>query len=492
MPDTAMFGAWTPDEPDRQNGSTEAKGVIAVGRQAYAPFKSFVPYNSTLAASTGVMLGARGVYTSAGDGVIFFGDATKLYWLVSRVATDISKSGGYSVSTDRAWVFAQLGDYVVAVAENNAPQVYQLGVSSLFANLGGSPPQFTTIARVGQFLMGGLGAYVKWSAFNNPASWTISAATQCGEQSLDQAGGAVRAIVGGEYATIFQERQIRRAVYIGPPVIWDFGQDPIESRRGTLSAYSATSYGRNVFYASDDGFYVFDGSQSVPIGEGRVDDYFARNLNYSYRHKVCVGVDAQRKLVVFGFPTGSATQISELLIYSVTTGRWTHDVMDMELIFDLPVDPLTVDNFQTYEPSDNLDTPNLDGINIDSNVFDDRRRLLAGTNTSHQVGTFTGANRAATIDTREFEPAPGKRALITEVWPIVDAQPEAMSAAIGYRRALPGATIAFTNATAVNRVGFCPQRIDARFARARLQIAPGAVWSRAEGVHYTGVLTGGR
>lgn len=492
MPQPILFGPWTPDEPDRQSGSTEAKGCVAIGKQSYAPFKSFTPYNATSAASAGVMLGARGIYTGTGDGAIFFGDATKLYWLVSRVATDISKSGGYSVGVDDHWVFAQFDDYVVAVADQNAPQVYQLGVSSLFANLGGSPPQFNTIARVGGFLMGGLGAYVKWCGYNAITSWTPSVATQAGEQDLDQAGGDVKCIVGGEFATIFQERHIRRAIYTGPPTVFDFGQDPIESRRGTLSPYSAAAFGRNVFYASDDGFYVFDGQQSHSIGEGRVDDYFARNLNYGYRHKVCVGFDAQKKLAVFGFPTGSATKISELLIYSIPTGRWTHDVLDLEMLYDLPVDPLTVDNFHTFEASDNLDTTNLDGITIDSNVFDDRRRLLAGTDTSHRVGTFSGANRAATIDTQEFEPAPGRRALITEVWPITDAAQGSISASIGYRRALPGVSPAYTNATAMNARGFCPQRIDARFARGRIQIASGAVWQRAEGMHYTGVLTGGR
>lgn len=492
MPEPILFGAWTPDEPDRQNGSTEAKGCIAIGKQAYAPFKSFSAYNGSSAASATQMIGAKGIYTGEGDGAIFFGDTTKLYWLVSRVATDISKSGGYTVSADDAWTFAQHDDYVVAVADGVPPQVYQLGVSSLFANLGGSPPNFTTIARVGGFLMGGLGAYVKWCGFNAITSWTPSVTTQAGEQDLDQAGGHVKCIVGGEYATIFQERHIRRAIYTGPPTIWDFGQDPIESRRGTLSPYSAASYGRNVFYASDDGFYVFDGQQSVGIGEGRVDDYFVKNLNYGYRHRVCVGFDAQRKLAVFGFPAGSSTKISELLIYHIPTGRWTHDALDLELLYDLPVDPLTVDNFHTYETSDDLDTSNLDGITIDSNVFDDRRRLLAGTDTSHRVGTFSGANRAATIDTQEFEPAPGRRALITEIWPITDVQQGSISAAVGYRRALPGASVTYTNATQMNARGFCPQRIDARFVRGRLQIAASSIWNRAEGMHYTGVLTGGR
>jgi len=44
----------------------------------------------------------------------------------------------------------------------------------------------------------------------------------------------------------------------------------------------------------------------------------------------------------------------------------------------------------------------------------------------------------------------------------------------------------------MNRVGFCPQRIDARFGSVRLQIGAGANWRRVEGVHVTAVPTGGR
>ena len=112
--------------------------------------------------------------------------------------------------------------------------------------------------------------------------------------------------------------------------------------------------------------------------------------------------------------------------------------------------------------------------------------------TGHVLGTFTGSNRAAIVDTGEFETTPGRRALVTELWPVGDFQQAAISASVGYRRALPGASVQFTNATSMNRVGFCPQRIDARYVRARLRVAAGATWRRIEGVHATAEATGGR
>lgn len=491
MPDPIQLGEWTPDQPDRRNAALEAKGVISIAG-SYAPFKSISRYGDE-ADTDATCLGAKGVYDSAGDGALFMGDATKLYKLVSRAAGDVSKVGGYSVSVDKWWQFEQFGSYVVAVADSTAPQVYQLGVSSVFADLGGSPPQATCVARVNDFLMMGKDFTVHWSAFNNITSWSPSTATQAGNQALDQAQGKIQTIVGGEYAAIFQERAIRRAVYVGPPVIWDFGQDAVEQARGCVSAFGAIKFGRVIFYVSDDGFYAFDGNASTPIGAGKVDDYYVRNLNYGYRHRICAAVDTINKLVVFGIPTGSSTQINELMIYSIGDGRWTHDDTALELLLDLPVEALTVDNFHIYEPSDDLDSSNLDGINIDSNVFDEKRRLLAGVQaTSHTLGTFTGANRQAIIDTGEFEVAPGRRALVTELWPVGDFASTAISCAVGKRSALPGETVTYSNPTAMNRAGYCPQRIDARFLRARLQIAAASAWRRAEGVHATVRQTGGR
>lgn len=493
MPDTIPFSEWTPDLPDRKNGALEAKGVISIAGH-YAPFKAFSDYSGADAATAGTCLGLKGVYDSSGNGQVFAGDASKLYLLVSRAATDVSKSGGYSVGTDEWWQFEQFGDYVVAVANGEAPQVYQMGVSTDFANLTGSPPSGATcVARINDFLMMGKDFTAHWCAFNDVTSWSPSATTQAGNQALDQAQGKIQCIVGGEYAAIFQERAIRRAVYVGPPVIWDFGQDAVETKRGAIGPNAAARFGGATFFVSDDGFYVFDGNSSQGIGAGKVDAYFQRRLNYGYRHKVGVGVDTINKFVVFGFPSGSGTNISELLIYSLTDGRWTHDEVDLELLTDMPVEALTVDNFELYEPSDDLDTSNLDPINIDSNVFDEKRRLLAGVGlTTHRIGTFTGGNRAATVDTGEFEPAAGKRAMVTEIWPVGDFDQANVSASLGYRRALPGASVSFTQATSMNRVGFCPQRMDARFMRARVQLAANSIWTRLEGVHHTTTITGGR
>jgi hypothetical protein len=367
-----------------------------------------------------------------------------------------------------------------------------MGTSVDFANLAGSPPSgATSVARVNDFLWMGKGFTVHWSAFNDITVWTPSAATQAGNQELDQERGEIMSLIGLDYAAIFQERGIRRAIYVGPPVIWDFGQDYVEKARGCIARNAATPFGRIIFYAADDGFYAFDGQASTPIGAGKVDTYFTRNLNYAYRHKISVGIDYTRKLVVWACPMGSSQLPSELLIFSVQDGRWTHEEIGLEFLFDSPAEPFTLDNISTVW-GDSIDA-DIQPADIDSTVWDDRRIRLAAFQTGdHQLGFFSGSARAAIVETLEAELQPGRRGLVTEVWPMGDMQDGAVAASVGYRRALPGGMKSYTSPTQMNRVGFCPQRIDARFGSVRLQIAAGAAWRRLEGVHVTAVPTGGR
>lgn len=491
MAETIPFAAWEPDKSDRANPASEAKGVLSVAGQ-YGPFRNIVDYNGASAATVAACLGAAVFYDSTNLPHIYLGDAAKLYHVESRIATDRSVGGGYTLVSEEDWDFAQFGDLVVAVSGSEAPQVHDMTPgNTAFANLAGSPPSnATSVARVNDFLMMGKNFTLHWSAFNTPTDWVPAVATQAGTQLLDQEKGLIKKIIGLDYAAIFQERGIRRANYVGPPIVWDFGQDYVEKERGCISRHAAAAWGRVIYYVSDDGFYSFDGQASTPIGYGKVDEYFARRLNYSYRHKVrtvCVG-----KYFLVGFPAGSSTNISEIMAYSINDQRWTHDLMDLEVLFASPAEPFTVDNFHLLFTSDNLDDTAITPDDIDSAAFADLRRLLAGVQTNHRLGFFSGTNRQAILETGEFEGKPGQRAKVTEIWPMGDFQQGAVSASVGYRRALPGEAIAYTNPTGMNRVGFCPQNIDARFLRGRLLIGAGATWRRAEGISHTSVLTGQR
>lgn len=487
------IGACGEDTADPWTGwIDEFRLSVGIARWTAAFTPPTAPY-SFGAGAEDVVLGAKTVYDDDTTPAIFYGDDDRLYRLVDRIAVDVSKAAGYGLSASNTWQGAQFGNNVVFVSGTENPQHYTLGSSVDFADLAGTPPaNATSVARINDFLMMGKAFTVHWCAFNDVTDWVPAAATQAGNQELDQEQGEIMSIVGLDYAAIFQERAVRRAIYVGPPVIFDFGQDYVEKAGGCISRNGAAPFNKLIFYVADSGFRIFDGQSSASIGHGKVDDYFVHRLNYAYRHKVAVGIDPQRKLVVFGYPAGSNQFISELLIYAVEDRRWTRDEIDLEFLYDTPAEAETIDTSGGFWDASIDDAP-LSTFNIDSAGTDDRRRRLAGFTTSdHRLATFSGSARAATLHTREFEPEPGRRAFVTEIWPVGDIQQGNVSAAVGYRRALPGAAMQFTNPTSMNRAGFCPQRIDARFMLGRVLLGAGANWRRMEGIHATAIPTGQR
>lgn len=110
---------------------------------------------------------------------IIVGSAAKLWALnpTTLLWDDISEPATtYSASDDEPWVFAQFGNFVVAVNANDDPQVFELGVSTDFADLGGAPPRARIVQAVGPFLMlGNLTSNqnrVHWSGLENITQWT--------------------------------------------------------------------------------------------------------------------------------------------------------------------------------------------------------------------------------------------------------------------------------------------------------------------------------
>src|SRR5262249_6785856 len=145
---------YLPDLPPRDNpGALEAKNVIPK-IASYGPFADFASNTDALTARC---QGAFSCRDLAGNVHNFAGDATKLYKLASSGLTwsDVSRTvgGAYSVDTANGWSFTQFGNYVIAVNGTDVPQVYQLGTSTNFAALSGSPPTGRFVATVREFVV---------------------------------------------------------------------------------------------------------------------------------------------------------------------------------------------------------------------------------------------------------------------------------------------------------------------------------------------------
>jgi len=498
---------YAPDMPSYMSGvSARARNVIPRTPSSYGPLSS--------PASLGNALGARcqGAYFGLdGDGLIhgFAGDATKLYEFTAATSswTDVSKAGDYSIAAASQWKFLLYGTRVVALNIGAVPQSFLLGSSSDFADLitTADPPSARYGATIKSFLMlanttdavfGDQPQRAWWSRNGNPTNFdTPGSATaqqfQTSFQDLLGEGGWIQGIVGGlggADGAIFMEHAIYRAVWEGGQTV--FGFYPAEGVRGTPAPGSIAQLGALVYYLGEDGFYVFDGAQSRPIGANKVDKTFYGDLDQSFYGSISSAIDPINKLYIVAYPGEGhdGYLCNRMLIYNWQLDRWS-DAIPLDEGFELIARGLsfgyTLDQLYTIlgYTLDNLPFP------LDSRVWQGGNALLALFDKTHKLNFFTGETLEASVETAEVQPVAGRTTRIFNARPIIDGGAPTVS--LGLRNRQVDDPV-FGSAIAMNALGQSPQRSVGRYARARITVPAGASWTHLSGVELEGAPDGAR
>ena len=113
------FGEYLPDQADLTKGSQMANNC-APDESGYVSLDSLTTYSNALDAKC---QGFYSVKDTQGNAFNFAGNATKLYKLSSATFSDISKSGGYSISSADRWEFTTYGNLVIATNDSNISQL---------------------------------------------------------------------------------------------------------------------------------------------------------------------------------------------------------------------------------------------------------------------------------------------------------------------------------------------------------------------------------
>lgn len=376
---------------------------------------------------------------------------------------------------------------MIASNYSDAIQSYVMGTSSAFADLSGSAPRARSIATVRDFFVCGnvyeSGDYptrVRWSALGDPTNWTISTTTQSDYQDLYE-GGEVRAVVGGEYGTVFLEDAIYRMTYVGAPIIFQF--DQIASNRGLAARDAFASSGGTIFFLDRDGFYALTAQGIEPIGANKVDRFFWSDVNTSFLNKITCAVDPENKVVMWGYATRQSTTGTpdRILIFNWRDARWTYADIDHELLGQTPTTGYTLEQMDSIEAS--LD----DHItSFDSDLYKGGLILIAAAK-DKKIQSFTGSALEATLETAESSLADNRRAMLRSIRPVVDGGTLSMQVAVRDRA---NDAFAFGASSPQNSAGFCPFRAEGRYHRARLSIAAGGTWSNAVGIEIDAVAGG--
>lgn len=506
-PNSVPFAEWAPDRSTLAGAAQEAYGVISQSGR-YAPLHDLTAYKAG-AAIAGTCIGARGFWSTAGVVNIVLGDEFDLYRLNSRQPQIVSKAGGYAPSAPDGWQFEQFGDFIVAVNANVAPQSYEMGSSTVFADLAGTPPLSKTVFRVGNQLCLASDRTLSVSGFNNITLWDYATATQGVQVDVDQRGGNIQSGVGGEVGLIFQERGIVRMTYVGPPTV--FTLETIEWKHGAISREAVSQYGRRTFFVSETGLFVTDGMSVQPIGDGKVDKYFSDNLNYAARNKVTCAIDFARKLWIVAFPTGGSSVANHLLIYSMSDNRWTHDEITTQMLFEMPREGITVDDAAGIIALEGTDIADNITTSVDDPQWRETRVQAAAVDGAGSVSTFEGAARFASMTTTEFEPVRLKQTLVDEIWPEIDIISTRVNGRVltrnraarallwsgdqllwDGRRIIWGSNNIGSTSADMNDFGFVPVRVSSRYMQVGIEVLAGTTWTEATGIYWRGSPAGER
>jgi len=311
---------------------------------------------------------------------------------------------------------------------------------------------------------------VKWSAINDSSDWTPSGDTQSGYQDIVGSHGSVMAIVGGEsYAVIFMERAIYRMDYVGTPLIFQFSK--VADNIGAFIPKSVVSFGSDIFFLAQDGFYKLSGGDTlVPIGNGRIDDYFYNDLS-SDLDGVSSAIDPNNSVAVWSYRGSGADGTNDinnkLLIYNYSVDKWaTGSGLSIQFISSG-----SQEAFDTLEKLDVLG--DLDALpkTLDSYYYSSGVYGLAGFNSEKKFGKFLGGSLPATIDTTEFQGAKNSRSAITNVRPIVDAKTSSSVTVTvtPITRNTQIESIAVGSPVSIQSNGDCPMRSSSRYHRLRVK-----------------------
>jgi hypothetical protein len=235
------------------------------------------PSVGTLTAIGGTPIAAR-AFSDVTQPRHYVGTATKLY--ESNDSGVIWNDNSSKTYGGADWDFEIYNTTVIAVNGTDNPQAKDIdaAVADNFADLAGSPPVASLVARVRDSLVLGTIISIQWSSIGDPTDWptpggATALARQAGSFTPSRAFGVITRIIGGEkFGLIFQERAITRMTYVGGDI--QFAFDVYARGAGTGYAHSTIVIGGYTYFKNSTGIWRTDGYSVESLSIGKIDDAF--------------------------------------------------------------------------------------------------------------------------------------------------------------------------------------------------------------------------
>lgn len=487
-------GEYLPDQPDFHNqGISVAQNVVPRTVNSYSPMPSFAAAALTALASK--PLGAFSAADASGNAANYVGTSAKLYAMTNATKPNFADRSGaaYVTATDGFWSFAEANGAIYATNGTDTVQTVAVAGPGNFANVADAntpKARFAAFIQPGFLLLGDINdptvgikpQGIRWSSLGDATAFPLvggatAIASSSDWQNIAGPHGRMMGIAPNLTtcsAAIFFEQAVFKMIFTGTSTI--FNITPVEQVRGTPSRRAITQVGQTAFFLAWNGFFAFDGTSAIPIGEGKVNKTFFADLDPNYISQVTACSDPVSGLCFWSYAgTGNTGGVpNRVLVYNPYINRWAliTDTVGNNLFIARTIGT-TLDGIDAL--GFNLDTL---PYSLDSSLLTGGGLVLGGFDTIFKYGTFSGSNMAFTVDTSEVQLATGGRARAQFVRPIVEG--DTCNAAIAGRQVL-GSVASFGTAVSPDTNGNCAVRDESRYHRVRLTREAGNMVTHIQG-----------
>jgi hypothetical protein len=505
------LGEWLPDQ--EQVASPGLRGVAnfspsAAGWQGIPESEDSeldaLPYVDPT--ETGECRGAERLRTQTGADVTLAGTNKKLYESSGFSMVDRSRGAAYTLSPTDRWELKVYGDARFATNKSDAVQ-RSATPGSAFADLNANASLARAMEVVGEFLVlgnivgqgatnagiiGTQEAGIHWCVQGDPTDWpdiggSLAINGQSDYQVLQGDAGPITQIVAAaDYTAVFRKRQVYRMDYVGAPNFFAFRKR--DDSRGAIVPGTAIAVGNFVYFLSAEGFLIFNGATTLPIGFEKVDRTILGNMNWEDAESRCsVTHAATLRSIVWSLPQrgvgsleggtrggrnkppsgGTPGDGNSLFGYNYELKQWWTIQKDNEWVLNSP--PFTSDlalDGAVYGPMvmDDPAPAGLGDVNLDTlGAGTSPRDALSVFTTNHKLASFTGSDTmVGTIITGDYEMPNTRRALVRSVRPVYSGTDAAITGSMFGRNLANGIPTSSSSRTMVAS-GVIPSRCAGRY-----------------------------
>lgn len=469
---------YRPDMAALNSGYTDQLVNVLPAANGYIPMKDWAGLSKPLPEPVLAAFAARALDQSVH---IFAGSGQNLFLLDNRDLSwrEVSKAkAAYHATREAGWSFAAFGNHVLAVNQNDPPQVLQLGKDATFRDLKGTPPRAGLVRIWGDFVclmqLPDFPNRVHWSGLNDCEFWTVGKRS-CDFQDFPE-GGRVQGSTEATNPLIFLQSTIYAGTFVpGSAIIFSFRK--VQDKRGAKSPRGIACRGAEAFFADEGGFFQIsaDGSQLQPIGYEKLDRTIFSRIAAANLAEISAVIDPFHARVYWAMDYNGTGSFNEMLVYDWGVQQWSLVQIAASHIVPFYTAGYTLEGLDAVAKSlEALPFP------LDAKAWQGGAPLL-GAFRNDRLGSFTAANMEAVLVSQEIAAANGQMQRCRRLQPLVDT--DQFTCSIGQRsrrnahepvRWTPEASPSF-------HTGMLHKRVRGRYLRFRIRIPAGEVWTHLSG-----------